>query len=255
MKNRIELEDIDYEKKTDSTKKYDIVGMDIRKLMTASLAKFIPDLADALKEDWYPHLTKDMIQANPKVREEIAHKIVGDWSKEENDQGVWSSKGIGNYIPSWLKNPANIEAGKMGREVQLAQRYQKKVESQKEVFDLIKQLPKPPEELKEDLDEVIGGWSTGPSKYHRLGDDKKSPLTKMGDIRDGCRELFFALTDRNYMPNEGEDLLLDHIKPTREYRKFIHELDEREQVGMYNWLVYTEAAIKDMLNMLDEVRK
>ena len=66
---------------------------------------------------------------------------------------------------------------------------------------------------------------------------------------------FSALTDKEYMPGLSEDLENDFIKPTREYRKFIYELDEHEQAGLYNWLVITQAAITDMLNILDEAKQ
>ena len=54
------------------------------------------------------------------------------------------------------------------------------------------------------------------------------------------------------MPHKDEDLIVDHIKPTREYRRFIYGLAEDNQNGLHDWLSYTAIAIKDMLQMIEE---
>lgn len=82
---------------------------------------------------------------------------------------------------------------------------------------------------------------------------ERTELTKMGDVRDGCNILWTALTDKANMPHRNEDLILDHIKPTREFRQFIHGLSEDDLHGLHEWLFYTDAAIHDMMEMIEQV--
>lgn len=91
---------------------------------------------------------------------------------------------------------------------------------------------------------VGGGRSSG---------SNRTELTKMGDVRDACLALWKALTDKEFMPHKDEDLTVDHIKPTREFRQFIHGLTKDNRNGLHDWLSYTEAAINDMLGMIEEL--
>jgi hypothetical protein len=242
------------------TPKYDAKSQELKKLIGAAGAKYIPELAEALRQDLFynvdiSYFRKDTSKAS---RDIIRDRIFQDWSKDSGNPTPWVDATIGAYFPDWLKNPGpgiattvpNLQKANEAR----AKKYQKRVQEQsRQMEKLVVQLPELP---KEPEDEVItGGWSMGPSKYHKLGEDTKTPLTKLGDIRDGCRELFTALTEKEYMPGLSEDLENDFIKPTREYRKFIYELDEHEQAGLYNWLVITQAAITDMLNIIDEAKE
>lgn len=253
-------EDFDTNRIADKpTPRYDAKGSELKKLTTAIGAKYIPELAEALKQDWFynvdiSYFRKETSKAS---RDIIRDRILEDWSKDNGNPTPWNDNTIIMYFPEWLKNP-NVKIGAVVANLQKAneanaKRYQKKVQEQsRQIERLAVQLPEPPKEPEPELIYPHEGMETWPSKYQKLGESTKSPLTKMGDIRDGCRELFTALTEKKYMPGDTEDLENDYIKPTREYRKFIHELDERERIGLYNWLVITQTAIADMLNIIDE---
>jgi hypothetical protein len=241
------------------TPKYDAKGAELKKFVSAAGAKYIPELAEALRQDLFynvdiSYFRKDTSKAS---RDIIRDRIVSDWSKENGNLTPWTEETIKDYFPDWLKNPQYFKDVALEKLAKMraakAKKYQQRVQEQSRQMErLAVQLPEPPKELEPELIYPHEGMETWPSKYQKLGESTKSPLTKMGDIRDGCRELFTALTEKKYMPGDTEDLENDYIKPTREYRKFIHELDERERAGLYNWLVITQTAIADMLNIIDE---
>ena len=68
--------------KTKFTKRYDKVVKKIKKLLGATAQTFIPELCEALSQDWYPYLTKEQIQNDKKLRDSIRNKIFEDWSHE-----------------------------------------------------------------------------------------------------------------------------------------------------------------------------
>jgi hypothetical protein len=95
----------------------------------------------------------------------------------------------------------------------------------------------------------------------RLKEEKENdPVYKTKKIIKACNKLFKSLTDLKEVPDLTSKISItkvydDYIRPTREYRKFIYELDEHEKAGLYNWLTFTEAYINDMLEILEEARK
>lgn len=95
--------------------------------------------------------------------------------------------------------------------------------------------------------EHIGSWNNP--------ETERTELTKMGNIRDACRQLWTALTDKQNMPHKDEDLIVDHIKPTREYRKFVYGLTKDNLHGLHDWLSYTIVAAQDMLETIEEADK
>jgi ParB/RepB/Spo0J family partition protein len=94
-----------------------------------------------------------------------------------------------------------------------------------------------------------------PEQFPELGTEK-TELTRMGDIRDASYAEWTALTGKEFMPHKTDDLLVDHIKPTREFRRsIIAGLSEDNRHGLHDWLSYTEAAINDMLTVIEEFDK
>jgi hypothetical protein len=65
-------------------------------------------------------------------------------------------------------------------------------------------------------------------------------------------ELWKRLTNRENMPRLTEDLILEHIKPTREYRKFVYELDKTQKAELRNWVYYVIKAAEDLLEIIDD---
>jgi hypothetical protein len=237
----------------------DEVQKKINKLLRATAASYIPEACEALRKDWNPTMSDDRFRdpvnlaLQKAYREKILRTLCVDIGYNP-DEGVWRQWQFDQYWPSFLKNPRVQEAGNFekSKQARSLRNFQKNAQEQTRSFDRIAdKLPEPPKEPEPDLIYPQAGMETWPSKYQKLGGSTKTSLTKMGDIRDACRELFTALTDKEYMPHMHEDLENDIIKPTREYRKFVYELDEHEQAGLYNWLVCTQAAINDMLEIID----
>jgi hypothetical protein len=240
------------------TPRYNKVKAKVNKLLGATLS-YIEEACTELRKDWVPTMTDEVLKKNPGVQMAIRDRIYDDFAKERSDNGVWKESSILLYFPDWLRYESQQEANKgnleKAYEAKSLKKFLRSADQQKPILDRVAgKLEEPPKEKEPEFEYPSSEWSLGPAKYHKLGGDTKTPLTKLGDIRDGCRELFTALTEKEHMPALSEDLENDFIKPTREYRKFIYELDEHEQAGLYNWLVITQAAISDMLNILDEAK-
>ena len=263
MKNiNNQKQELDIGRITDKpTPKLDKIASDFYKILSATAAKFIPDACEALRQDWDVSLNALKNPNNKGLRDEMRERILDRFSKDREPRAIWNDDVVKHFFPDEFRNPVAVEGTKGAIEsaratkaTKAAKKYQEKIRTKSLIFDkLSKDLPEPPNEPEEEV--VTGGWSIGPSKYQRLGGETKSPLTKMGDIRDACRKLWTTLTEKEYMPGLSEDLENDFIKPTREYRKFVYELDENEKAGLHNWLTFTEAAISDMLDILEEAKK
>ena len=78
-----------------------------------------------------------------------------------------------------------------------------------------------------------------------------------GSITYYAAGLFKALTEATHMPHDSEDLTVDYIKPSRQFRKsLVLELDEQSRTSVWNYLGSTDAALQDMLDLLeDEMKK
>ena len=109
--------------------------------MGATAQTFIPELCDALREDWYPFLTETAIQSNKTLRDNIRDKIFNDWSNERgNIDSPWGDSRIKLFLRYWLKNPSeelksssrdNIKKAteeKIRRKNAISEREKKKIE-------------------------------------------------------------------------------------------------------------------------------
>lgn len=246
------------------TPRLDKISSDFYKILSATAAKFIPDACKALIEDWKVSSEALKNPANKKLRDAMREKILDRFSKDREPRAIWNDEGVKKYFPDEFRNPIAQEGTKYSAIENLkaahkaVRKYQQKIVEKSTIFDkLVKDLPEPPKE--EEPEEITGGWSMGPSKYQKLGEETKSPLTKMGDIRDGSRIFWNALTgeekDNKYMPHMGEGPIVDLIRKTREYRKFVYELDDNEREGLHEWITFAVEAGNDMLKILEEAMK
>lgn len=243
------------------TPKYDAKGNEVKKYFAIGGAKYIEELAEALRQDWFynvpiEHWKKEYTN---RARLLIRKKLTKEWSSDKGNTSPWNDTTLTLHFPEFLRYPGMqttkfIETQRINMEKALqakADKFREKTQSQsKAITKLVELSPEPPKEPEPEI--TSGGISLGPSKYQKQGEEGKSPLTKMGDIREACHDLWTALTNKKNMPHPDEDLIVDHIKPTREYRKFVYELDENEKTGLHNWLTFTEAAISDMLEIIAE---
>jgi len=240
------------------TKHYDEVATNVRKLLAASGQTFVPQLCDALRQDWAPELSDEKIKLFPKFQNIIREKIYDEWSKERgySEDNVWKQSSINVWFPPWLRN-TNRQEGSM--DVLKEARNRKKIlldEREKQrLTQMATNLPKTviiPQTKPEPIsDEKLHDLGLG-----SYGDSHKTVNRIRNEIHEGIRLLFKALCDDKDLPNDGEDLLVDYIKPTREYRLGLAmEFDEAQRTNMHNKLHQVSEAIEDMIEQLDKADK
>jgi hypothetical protein len=90
-------------------------------------------------------------------------------------------------------------------------------------------------------------------------DRKRKPVYRYKKVRRATIELVKALTGdysitKDQLHNyKSRDLI---SAKSKEYlRGLVYELDENEKAGLHNWLVFTEAVMADMLELLEEASK
>jgi hypothetical protein len=260
------LQQQEQERKKKTTKKYDAVAKKIRKLLSASAQTFIPELCEALKEDWFAEYTHEHLKQVKEARDNIRDKVFEDWSYEHggrySDDNIWSDRTIRINFPDWLRDPIlqvnKVEALRMANEAKMhkktciTEREKQKLEdiATKLPDSVILPKPKEPSYEGDDLD-LEGG-----QRFTALGEKGKTASYMKGNITYHSARLFEALTEIDHLPYKDEDLTVEYIKPTRDYRKnLILELDEQSRKTVWNSLGSVEAAIQDMLDLLEEEMK
>ena len=257
--NRLISEEREIEKKSEKTRRYDAVSKKIYKLLTATAANYIPELAEALKDDWYPHLSVDIIKVHKGVQDEIRDKILDDYSHDRKSGAPWASETIMNFFPDWLRNPntqvASVESIKLAN---AAKRYKANFEHQRGKFEeVVEHLPQPPREIRPVIQEDEEDETE--TTYRHVSEDElpkkhePEPFELYEDGLDGISKAWKALTGIDHLPGQNEDVLLDYIKPTRKHRLRVFKgLDERTS-NWYQWaLVYMDKLIQDTLRMCKE---
>jgi hypothetical protein len=215
-------------------KTYDERSQEIRLEMRRTIGKFgyiyIPELCELLKEQ-EPNLTN----------QEIKDRIESDWGD------VWEISSIRQYFPSSLHDQIRVKQAKKAWETKNA----RKLNSVKTVFtelDNIVLSPAPPE-IDEEFD--VERHRLGLAEYGNTG---KTVFELTGDISEHAYDLFAALTNIKSPPNPSDDLLVDYIRPSREFRKgLMLEVDESTRTEIHNALHYASVALKDMIEIIREI--
>lgn len=239
------------------TKNYDAVANKIKKLLSATAQTFIPELCQALKDDWFPTMPEKDLQNNKGIRDAMRDKIVNEWScdtiyKREEDN-IWKESTILHFLPKWLRHPSEKYTMEAAREA----KFRKKIlisETEKKKIDQIA------EELPQDVI-IEEEESTGLSDetMHELGvapygETGKSTRDLTGDISLHAYKLFAALTNNTSPPNTSDDLLVDYIRPSREFRRgLMLEVGSNRRAAIHNALHYASVAIEDMIEIIDEI--
>lgn len=217
-------------------KSYEELLNEAREIASKTAAAFVPQMADALREE------------NPEwTNQEIKDRI------ETDCYGIWKESTIYQYLPSWLHNQEEVARAKKRWEKKHAEEQQALIKNINRFRELPFQEPSLPlsvgdeEEPDEYIDEPM---------LESYGDNEESPLTVYGKINGPMRELFKALTNKELPTSTEIDLILEYLKPTREYRKGIfYEIEKDMRTYMYNAMVYTRDALNDTLKILDEIDK
>ena len=75
-------------------------------------------------------------------------------------------------------------------------------------------------------------------------------------INTAARKLFRALCNDKDLPREGDDLLVDYIFPTREYRLGLAmELNETQRINAHNKAHFAIELLEDWIEQLDKADK
>ena len=244
---------------TKPTKKYDAIATNVRKLLSASAQTVIPQLCDALRQDWAPELSDEQIRKQLKFQKLIRNKILKEWSKEQgySEDNIWVEATINNWFPDWLRNPVQQTSMEEVRELAKIKRKslistQQKSALEKFATNLPKTViipkPKEPEEeqITEEFEEQMHGIGLG--KY---GESGKTYFGILQEIHEGANRCFKNLCDGKPMPSIDEDLLVDYIRPTREYRLGLAmEIDKSERVNLHNLMHNLIEAAEDMITQI-----
>jgi hypothetical protein len=253
-----------FKKKSEKTPHYDQAATEVRNLLKATGATFIPKLCYALKEDWYPDRTEIEIQNNEEAREEIRDKILRDWSIEEagHEMGVWKRSSIETWMKlgtPWLMDPGLQQQRKSEwerRREKVENKYYVKLEEQniaKKLESMAKITPPAP---KEEPKYTEPGIEIDEPYLRPIGEEGRIPLLSMGEINSGQYKLWTALTGKEDWAHTSDDLQRDIIKPTREYRKALFsELQDHELNGIARRSSYLIALLEDTIETIELLQK
>lgn len=143
-------------------------------------------------------------------------------------------------------------------------RHAKALKSSAESADKLRQdmkdIPIPPEpkpikdkeeQTDEEFNQTMQGLGVAP-----YGETGKSTMELTGAISEHAYKLFAALTNNDSPPNESDDLLVDYIKRSREFRKgLMLEVDKDRRTAIHNALHYVSVAIDDMIEIINDIDK
>ena len=253
-------------KRRESTRNYDSVSKKIRKLLSATAQTFIPELCEGLRKDWYPESTQEQIKNNKEARDEIRDKIQLDWSTTGQvlSENPWNESTINASFPDWLRNPTQQDSteearrlsreANIGKKISITEREKHKLESFVTTLPDTVIVPEPREKSSTAVDDDDERWEHSiPSKYREIGAKGKTVSEQLREVRAAAITLFQRLTEKQYMPGQDDDLVLDFIKPTREFRKaLVLELDEHTKAHLYNDLGAVDAVVQDMLEIIEQ---
>jgi len=242
------------------TPKLDALVKDVIKLLAAGVATFIPKACRALKDDWVPKMSDEVLKQNPALQQEMRNKIMRTFAKEYNPDGVWKQATIENYLEDFLtyrgyQEGNDSEKSKKARE---AKAYQKNLERSgisKNLAQVCAKSGEPPKEDEEEEEKstsrAIGQSQSSSKKYQPTPQE----LYESG-VTD-AEKLWTDLTGLDdLITSEQTDPLIDFIKPTRQYRLRIFKgLDEQRSIHYQNCLIRLDMLIQDTLKMSQEISR
>jgi hypothetical protein len=250
------------------TPNYDKVTHDVKKLLTATAATYIPELCDALRQDWFPRATDNTFarDENKPVRDEIRERILDDWSNQRNWlDSPWGDDRIRLWFPDWLKHPNHVEANKIGSAASVAARkYSQKLLSERSDFqNLSRNLPEIPKQLsqlQEEEEEEVSYESYKP--YEPPEPEMPTPQRVYEDTVTYAEKLWSTLVTTNIhkpkklIPAQTSDPLIDFIKPSRKvWLRTLKGLSAEDSGHMQMCLVWLNKLIQDRLQQAAELNK
>lgn len=239
--------------KTDEspTPNYDAQSTDAQKVLKGCRL-FITDLCYALKKDFYDELTYAEIQADANKRNDIAGRIINDFSFEErDDEGHWTIAMIRQYLATWVKDPDAVQRGLRAAMTRKERKYEEEMDEwmndigkkiQSKALSFAKTQPAAPVLEIEDV-----------TPDRSRGRHKKTPIELYEDACSGIEGIWQALAGVKTFPNNTSDVVLEYIKPSRDHwLHIIKGLEHRESVHIYNLCVWTSQLIADRIKIWKE---
>lgn len=221
-------------------KEYEEKFDEIKSITSRTKQAYVPILCKLVKKGW-PDETDDWRQ----------DKVIEDCEKRLG----WNTDTVYNYIPSEFRpDQGHVKSEARKKILRIEKENAPKVEAALKYFDKITELvirepPQPKPELisEEKLHDLgLGSYGESHKSIHRV----------RNEIHEGIRLLFKALCDDKDLPNDQDDLIVDYIKPTREYRLGLAmEFDQAQRTNMHNKLHFVIAAAEDMIEQLDKADK
>ena len=201
-------------------------------LLTKTADAYIPELFEALhkeRADW--------------KNDELESKIVKDL------EGINKPSTIHGYRPDWMKNPNRIRGGQKAATT-LTQKNYVRQQTREKLEQIDEQTPEPEQDENSQTTtkgQPLDQWE---DEHPEIA---PSPFELIGEINKSIDRLWRALTGIRYMPTKEDNVQIDHIKPTRQFRNDIAKgSSETERTYLYNWLVWLRMAEDDMFNILEK---
>lgn len=235
----------------------------INKLLAAGVATFIPEACNALKQDWVPNMSNEVLKQNPALQGAMRNKILGSFAKERTIDGIWKESSIESCFEDFLRYPSfqesNKENSKKGRE---AIKYRKELESKgisEDFRKIIRKSPEPPKEIleqeEEQEEEPIATSAGGP--YQTPEKELPSPEELYVQGGKAAEKLWTALTGKDRLiASQAVDVLLEHIKPTRKFRLRLFKGLDTARANHYQMvLIWLDKLIQDTLKDCLEINR
>jgi len=225
------------------------VKEEFRKALNTTKQVFVRELAEAIRDEnpqWYGR--ENLFDEQ---RDEIREMIYADC--EELGLNLGSVK---TYIPSWLQYEKRIQQTIKGWETRNAKTLEKLQNKFAEIAKTQVTEPPVPKE-QEDEDDKFSDVELHEMGLGKFAGSDKPMFSIVREIHTSAGQLFKILSNGKYSPTSAtEDLLVDYIKPTREYRLSIAlELSKKERAVLHNQLVNVIEIAEDMVEQIDKADK
>lgn len=241
----------------------DGIAHDVKKLLAAGVAKFIPEACRALKQDWIPDMKESVLKQNPALQEAMRDKLLDVFAKERSIDGVWSENSIEPNFEDFLlyaqyQEGNSTEKGKEAVRIREAKKYRRKLQEQhidQNLDRIISKSPEPPKEAEEITTTTEGSekFTTGKTTTDYSPKDKELPEPNQL-YEDGIKtftkifELLTGIDKKEITFSPNTDVFVEHIKPSRDFRLRLFKGIEPEQVIHYQRaLMWVDKLIQDAL--------
>jgi len=229
-----------------SKRSYEEILDEARSISKKTIAVFIPELCQALKDE-DPELSN----------KEIQDKVL------EDCEGIWVRTYIQHFWPDWIRNQEFLkrahagQKGKQARKSSLAFEQQRE-DSLKQVIKTFNRIPEPvilPEEPEEEDNPIISTEVVGITEPEEK--ELPTPLELYEHGVKSAEKLWTALTNKDKLiASDTIDVLIEHIKPTRQFRlRMFKGLDQARALHYQMVLIWLDKLIQDTLRDCLEMHK